>query len=57
MNISIDTLGIYTRLKKANLDDKVAREISNILDFLQNSIFLNLKSSVKVYQSTDQVKA
>jgi len=31
MTINIDTLSIYERLKSANLDDKIAREISQIL--------------------------
>ncbi len=30
MEVSIDTLEIYERLKKANMDDAVAREISEI---------------------------
>ena len=31
MTVNIDTLSIYERLKNANLDDKIAREISQIL--------------------------
>ena len=31
MTINIDTLSIYERLKDANLDDKIAKEISQIL--------------------------
>jgi len=31
MTINIDTLSIYERLKSANLDDKIAKEISQIL--------------------------
>jgi len=31
MTINIDTLSIYERLKNVDLDDKVAREISQIL--------------------------
>ena len=31
MTVNIDTLSIYERLKSVNLDDKVAKEISQIL--------------------------
>ncbi|MEA2099179.1 MAG: DUF1640 domain-containing protein [Campylobacterota bacterium] len=38
MIVNIDTLSIYERLKSVNLDDKIAKEISQILNDNANQI-------------------
>ncbi len=57
MNISIDTLGIYTRLKKANLDDKVARELSNIFKDSAENIIQQQKEELATKNDLNEIKA
>ncbi|MFA7083419.1 MAG: hypothetical protein WC141_02675 [Arcobacteraceae bacterium] len=57
MNISIDTLGIYTRLKEANLDDKVAKELSNIFKDNTESIIKQQKEELTTKNDLNEMKA
>ena len=57
MNISIDTLGIYTRLKDANLDDKVAKELSNIFKDSAESIIRRQNEELATKNDLNETKA
>jgi len=57
MNLSIDTLGIYTRLKEANLDDKVAKELSTIFKESAESIILQQKEELATKHDLNEIKA
>jgi len=57
MNLSIDTLDIYTRLKEANLDDKVAKELSTIFKESAESIILQQKEELATKHDLNKTKA
>jgi len=57
MNLSIDTLGIYTRLKEVNLDDKVAKELSTIFKESVESIILQQKEELATKHDLNEIKA
>jgi hypothetical protein len=46
MTLNIDTLSIYERLKTVDLDDKIAREISQILKENANQIIEQQKEEL-----------
>lgn len=56
MTLNIDTLSIYERLKKVNLDDAVAREFSQILKDNAESIIKQQKEELATKQDLGEAK-
>ena len=56
MTLNIDTLSIYERLKSVNLDDKVAKEISQILKDNANQIIEQQKEELATKYDLSDMK-
>ncbi|MBE0492397.1 MAG: DUF1640 domain-containing protein [Sulfurospirillum sp.] len=56
MTLNIDTLSIYERLRKVNLDDAIAREFSQILKDSAESIIKQQKEELTTKQDLSEVK-
>jgi fumarylacetoacetate (FAA) hydrolase family protein len=57
MILNIDTLSIYERLKNVDLDDKVAREISQILKDNANQIIEQQKEELATKHDLSAMKS
>jgi hypothetical protein len=56
MTLNIDTLSIYERLRKVNLDDAIAREFSQILKDSAESIIKQQKEELVTKQDLTEAK-
>ncbi len=56
MTLNIDTLSIYERLRKVNLDDAIAREFSQILKDSAESIIRQQKEELVTKQDLTEAK-
>jgi hypothetical protein len=56
MTLNIDTLNIYERLKSVDLDEKVAKELSQILKENANQIIEQQKEELATKHDLTQVK-
>ena len=56
MTLNIDTLSIYERLRKVNLDDAIAREFSQILKDSAESIIKQQKEERVTKQDLTEAK-